>query len=448
MALLPFGAEQPEYVTEPEDRMNCIPSLNVRVLLACAVTCAACGTQVADPHTPTDPLTYRISYPVEPQPAEGTVDVTLRLSQSRSLLRELTMRPDDRISKVEADGNLVKDDAGVHWIPPESGGTMSWRVAVANRRNGDGYDAWLGVDFGLFRAEDVIPRASSRTLKGATSETWLSFQLPPTWSVVTQYFDDGGQIQIADPDRRFDQPSGWFVLGDLGVRRERIASMRVAVAGPVDHAVRRLDTIALLNWTLPELARLLPELPPRLTIVSAGEPMWRGGLSAPQSLFLHAERPLISENATSTLLHEVIHMSLGLTSRDGYDWIVEGFAEYYSLQMLQRSGTISNARFAAAQTELSDWAKTAGNLCGPTSSGATTALAVTILDALNKEILEKSAGESSLDDVARELWRLDEKVSLDLLNAVVEKLTGHKPDALHSEKLPGCRTIASLNLTN
>lgn len=448
MALLPFGTEQPEYVTEPEDRMNCIPSLNVRVLLACAVTCAACGTQVADPHPPTDPLTYRISYIVEPQPAEGTVDVTLRLSQSRSLLRELTMRPDDRISKVEADGNLVKDDAGIHWNPPASGGTMSWRIAVANRRNGGGYDAWLGVDFGLFRAEDIIPRASSRTLKGATSESWLSFQLPPSWSVVTQYFDDDGQIRIEDLDRRFDQPSGWIVLGDLGVRRERIAGMRVAVAGPVNHAVRRLDTIALLNWTLPELARLLPELPPRLTIVSAGEPMWRGGLSAPQSLFLHAERPLISENATSTLLHEVIHMSLGLTSRDGYDWIVEGFAEYYSLQLLQRSGTISSARYAAAQADISDWAKSAGNLCGPTSSGATTALAVTVLEALNKEILEKSEGEASLDNVARELWQVDEKVSLDLLNAVIEKLIGHKPDTLHSDRLPGCRTIASQNSTN
>jgi hypothetical protein len=428
--------------------MNCIPSLNVCMLLACAVTCAACGTQVADPHTPTDPLTYRIHYIVEPQPAEGAVNVTLRLSQSRSLLRELTIRPDDRISKVKADGNLVSDDSGMHWNPPESGGVMSWRVAVANRRNGDGYDAWLGVDFGLFRAEDVIPRASSRTLKSATSETSLSFHLPPTWSVVTQYFDDGGQIQIEDPDRRFDQPSGWIVLGNLGVRRERIAGMRVAVAGPVDHAVRRLDTIALLNWTLPELARLLPELPPRLTVVSAGEPMWRGGLSAPQSLFLHAERPLISENATSTLLHEVIHMSLGLTSRDGYDWIVEGLAEYYSLQLLQRSGTISNARFAAAQADISDWAKSAGNLCGPSSSGATTALAVTILDTLNNEILEESAGESSLDDVARELWRLDEKTDIALLISVAGKLIGHKPDALHSDMLPGCRTIASLNSTD
>lgn len=428
--------------------MNCIPSLNVCLLLACAATCAACGTQVADPHTPTDPLTYRLSYIVEPQLADGSVNVTVRLSQSRSLLRELSMRPDDRVSNIEADGKLLIDDTGTHWSPPESGGEMSWSVAVSKRRNGDGYDAWLGVDFGLFRAEDVIPRASTRTLRGAISETWLSLQLPAKWSAVTQYYEDGGQIRIDNPGRRFDQPTGWIVLGDLGVRRERIANMRVAIAGPVDHAIRRLDTIALLNWTLPELARLLPELPSRLTIVSAGEPMWRGGLSAPQSLFLHAERPLISENATSTLLHEVIHMSLGLTARDGYDWIVEGLAEYYSLQLLQRSGTISKARFATAQVELSDWAKTAGTLCGPTSSGATTALAVTVLDALNNEIIEKSAGEMSLDDVARELWRLGEKTDLAQLTVVAGNLIGHKPDALHSDMLPGCRTIASLNSTN
>ena len=44
---------------------------------------------------------------------------------------------------------------------------------------------------------------------------------------------------------------------------------------------------------------------PRLLIVSAGDPMWRGGLSGPSSMFLHSDRPLISENRTSTLLHEL-----------------------------------------------------------------------------------------------------------------------------------------------
>ena len=60
--------------------------------------------------------------------------------------------------------------------------------------------------------------------------------------------------------------------------------------GPQGHGVRRQDILAMLRWTLPKLRRILGQLPERLTVVSAGDPMWRGGLSAPRSLFLHAER--------------------------------------------------------------------------------------------------------------------------------------------------------------
>ena len=423
--------------------MNCIPSLNVRVLLALVLAVAACNTQVSDSLAPSDPLLYRVDYIVKPHPAEGYIDVTLRLSQSRSLLRKLTMRPDRRVTGISADGELQVGATEVSWSPPASGGSMNWRVAVANRRNGQGYDAWLGVDFGLFRAEDIIPRGTTRTLKGARSETWLTLQLPATWSAVSQYFSDNGKILVDNPQRRFDQPTGWLVMGDLGVRRERIGEMRVAIAGPVGHSVRRMDTLALLNWTLPELGRLLPELPPRLTIVSAGDPMWRGGLSAPQSLFLHAARPLISENATSTILHEVMHMSLGLRVRDGYDWIVEGLAEYYSLQLLQRSGTISQVRYAAALADLEEWAKTADTLCGSASTGATTALAVGVLATLDAEIVEISQGEVSLDDITRELWQLDAAVDADTLSDITERISGSKPDALRSAQLSGCHTIAA-----
>ena len=59
--------------------------------------------------------------------------------------------------------------------------------------------------------------------------------------------------------------------------------------------------------------------------------MWRGGLSAPQSLFVHSDRPLISENATSTLLHEVMHLALGIRAAEQFDWIVEGLASYFAL---------------------------------------------------------------------------------------------------------------------
>jgi hypothetical protein len=422
--------------------MNCIPSLKVGALGAIVLLLAACGTQVADPDAPADPLRYRVEYVVTANPAHGTVTVSMRVAQSRSLLRQLTMRFDDRVSDLEADGDLTIEQGRARWTPREFGGTLSWTVKVAHRRNGDGYDSYLGADFGLFRAEDIIPRAASRTLKGAQGETWLRFMLPGTWSAVTQYFDDNGRIRVDNPERRFDQPTGWIVAGDLGVRREEIAGMRVAVAGPVNHNVRRMDTLAMLNWTLPELGRILPELPPRLTIVSAGDPMWRGGLSAPQSLFLHADRPLISENGTSTLLHELMHMSLGITASKGYDWIVEGLAEYYSLQLLLRSGTISETRYAAARAHLADWALQADTLCKPYSSGSTTALAVGILASLDEEMRKATDGEHNLDDAVRALFDAGGRTDVAALAAAVEQATGSKPDTLHSSNLPGCRNIA------
>jgi hypothetical protein len=414
----------------------------MRALLICVALCGACGTQVADSEEPADPLAYQLTLVVEPRPLDGVVNVTMRLAQPGPLLRELRFRTDARISGLRGDGELLAEPARTRWLPPADGGTLSWSVAVAHRRNGDGHDAWLGAEFGLFRAEDIIPRASSRTRTGAHSDTTMRFRLPAGWSVVTQYRDTG-TIRIDNPERRLDLPSGWIVMGDLGVRREQIAGMQVAVAGPVGHSIRRLDTLALLNWTMPELARIVSELPPRLTIVSAGQPMWRGGLSAPLSLFLHAERPLISENATSTLLHEIMHMALGLDSDDDHDWIIEGLAEYYSLQLLARSGTISAARYALAERDLAEWARDASSLCGGHSSGPRTALAVGIFTNLDAEIRKTTSGAASLDDLTRDLLVRGELLDLQILTDSATAIIGHEPDALHSEQLPGCRNIGA-----
>lgn len=425
--------------------MNCISSLKTSALLLLSLaSCSACGSPAATGSAaPDDPLRYRIEYDVSAVRGEHSIRVTMRVSQATALLRELRIHADQRVSAITADGELAVGDEEVRWRPPATGGTLSWQVDVTQRRNGDGHDAWLGTDWGIFRAEDIVPRAATRTLKGARSETYLRFRLPRSWSVVTEYKESGGRFRIDKPERRFDQPSGWILVGKLGVRREEIAGVHVAVAGPVGQSVRRMDTLALLRWTLPELARVLPDLPGRLTIVSAGEPMWRGGLSAPQSLFVHAERPLISENGTSTLLHEIMHVVLGLATSEGYDWIVEGLAEYYSLELLHRSGTISTSRLATAKADLADWATSATDLCRPASTGATTALAVGVFTRLDEEIRRKSDGSTSLDNVVRELARGDTAVDADRLIEIVHGLLGAKPGTLHVDKLPGCRTIAA-----
>ncbi|MDX1499521.1 MAG: hypothetical protein R3176_06475 [Woeseiaceae bacterium] len=389
-------------------------------------------------------LHYAALYTVTPVPAEGRVDVQFEVRQQDALLRELRFEPGPRVSAIRATrGELESRDGQLTWHVPRSGGTLTWQVAVPHRRNGAGYDAWLGADWGLFRAEDIIPRAATTTLRGAVSRTEMQFRLPRRWSVETQYFDDDGIFRITKPERRFDQPSGWIVMGRIGVRRETIAGIRVAVAGPVGHSVRRMDILALLNWTLPELARLLPELPERLTVVSAGDPMWRGGLSAPRSIYLHADRPLISENATSTLLHEIMHLALGLDSAAGGDWIIEGLAEYYSLELLRRSGSITRDRYLAAREDLARWAEEAKVLCTDSASGATTALAVVVLAALDAELRRATSGKATLDNVTRALRQAGDDVDLARLSAAASAITGAKPDALHGKQLPGCRTMAA-----
>jgi predicted metalloprotease with PDZ domain len=209
-----------------------------------------------------------------------------------------------------------------------------------------------------------------------------------------------------------------------------------------------MDMLALLNWTLPELTALLPEPLTRLTIVSAGSPMWRGGLSAPASIYIHKDRPLISENATSTLLHEVVHTAMSIRTNEGSDWIAEGLAEYYSLQLLKRGSAISARRYASAVSEQADWAGQADALCGTTSTGATTALAVTVFHALDQEIRDRTAGASNLDELLRQLVAADHPIDVTRLSDIAAEIIGEPSDALHIDKLPGCSKIRPGNRSN
>lgn len=416
-------------------------------VLFAALLLSACGGPVSQSAERNDDLQYRVHYHATLLPDQQSVEIATRVSQSRSILREMRFAAMNLID-IEGDGEIERFEGDIIWRPGTKGGELRWRSPLHNQRGSQTYDAWLSDDWGLFRAEDMIPRAATRTLKSATADTRLSFDLPPGWSVVTEYARSGDDYVVNKPERRFAQPSGWIVAGRLGVRRDTIAGVRVAIAAPENQNVRRMDMLALLNWTLPELAQVLPDMPERITIVSAGEPMWRGGLSAPQSIYIHADRPLLSENGTSTLLHEIMHVSLGLRGAPGYDWIVEGIAEYYSILLLQRSGSISNQRFKTAIDQLAQWSKKANNLCAPSSTGATTALAVVTIASVDAEIRAATAGASSFDDALLELLEVDTRIDANSLRTAVANVAGKKSDVLHADRLKGCAKLQSAVLTD
>lgn len=438
--------------------MNCISALGLRslpsawaarrrwALLSGLFVFAACSIETSESADGPVERDYGVHYRVQVDAANSSAAVTLEIRQSRRQLRELHFPSlSNAFTDFSGDGELEISDGGLRWVPPANGGKLRWRVRVTHQRADDGYDAWLGPDWGMFRAEDIIPRAATRSLKSSTSRTTLAFDLPPGWSVVTEYSGSRDPIVVNRDDRRFDQPTGWIVMGDIGVRRETIAGVRVAIAAPQGFAVRRMDMLALLNWTLPELIPLLPEPLTRLTIVSAGDPMWRGGLSAPASLYIHADRPLISENATSALLHEVMHTALSIRAAKGADWIAEGLAEYYSLELLRRGGAISSRRHATAIAEQANWAKKAGALCSATSTGATTALAVMVFRELDQEIRDKTAGAADLDDAMRQVVASREPMNLEALTEIAAGIIGEPSDVLHIDNLPGCPRITADN---
>ena len=416
--------------------MNCISG---SILLTCLFCCAACGAPASETEANDDAASYAVHYQIVPEPGDGSVAIEMSVKQSNRLLRELSFDLTDQLTyDIESDAGLTLTDDKARWQPESQGGTLRWRRKVSHRRGNSGYDAWLDESWGIFRAEDIIPRARTRTLKGSRSKTSMAFSLPANWSAVSEYSTLHSRIDVDIPDRRFDQPSGWIAMGSLGIRRETIAGTRIAVVAPEGQSVRRMDMLALLNWILPELNAVLPDSIPSLTIVSAGDPMWRGGLSAPASIFIHADRPLISENATSTLAHEVFHVALGARAEHGYDWIVEGLAEYYSLELLLRGGAITARRYQRAIEKQVAWAADAEELCGTRSSGATTALAVVSFRRLDSEIRKKSAGKSSLDNVVTEIANSHSRISLPALQQIVADILQEPADALTSGSLTGC----------
>ncbi|MEM6640478.1 MAG: hypothetical protein AAF610_11335 [Pseudomonadota bacterium] len=373
--------------------------------------------------------TVRLDYRLDLRPAPGSAHASITVVQGNGALRELSFTADDaRFVDIKAKDGLTIDDGRVTWAVPKKGGTLSWSAPITNSRTDESLDARLGSRWGLFRGEDAFPSMASRALADTEASAVLHVDTPKDWSFLTALATDGDGYRVENTERRIDRPAGWMIAGDIGVRIDRIAGVRCVVAAPKGQRVRRQDTLAMLNWVMPDLVRLLPDYPSDVLLVSAEDPFWRGGLSGPASLYLHSDRPLISENGTSTLVHELFHVGLRRDGGDLDDWIVEGLAEFYSVQLLRRSGTTTASRYAKTMRSLKRYAEKAGPLRGPRSRGATTARAVLVFAALDKE-LQTGAGRS-LDDVVRTLAMRDDAMSLDELSAIVSNLLGAPSDVL------------------
>lgn len=391
------------------------------VLSIMAGPTAACSEQQ-------EPPTYRAEFHANIKPDAGLVDIEIRITQSAGELIWLAFNaPKDRYREFIGDGTTQRNGASVKWNIPNHGGTLRFKALVDSQRSGR-YDARLTNDWILVRLGDLFPPARASTIDDAVSLSSLSMTAPQGWSIETAYGTMQRPREVINDARRFDRPTGWAIAGKLAVRRDHIANRQVTIASPLQQGVRRQDLLAFLHWTLPELVAVYPKLPERLLIVSAGDPMWRGGLSGPASFYLHAERPLISEDTTSPPLHELIHVATSSSPADGDDWIAEGLAEYYSMELLRRSGGISDQRFSDAINKMRIRCEQEGGKLSDPSSGINSTRAALLFHDLDHEL--QQAG-SSLDRLIS-LLNQQSKLSRGMLTKAATRLLLAPSQSLHA----------------
>jgi hypothetical protein len=401
----------------------------------CLTTLPSSGAQE---EPPSEEPVFRVTYDARLVASEKSVHVRIRLGSDAAPVEWIRFRVDPlRYRAFEADGELVEIEDGWEWRPPRGGGQVRYVLSIDHLRDDNAYDARCTKSWAILRGEDLVPRMRVRTDPIAWADSRLRLRLPEGWSAVLPYDRTAtGEYRIDDPDTRFDRPTGWFAFGRLGVVRENVEGTRVSISGPARQGIRRMDLLAMLRWTMPSLAELFVELPDRLAIVSAGDPMWRGGLSAPKSIYLHADRPLISEDSTSPLIHELMHSFMRARSGSDGDWIVEGLAELYSVSLLRRSGTLSASRYERALEAIAKRAKRGGPLRVEVVNGDTRAKAVIVLLEIDDAIRQATGGARDLDDVVRELAAQDGAITTNGFRTIVAEVAGRDLDDLFERYAP------------
>lgn len=372
-----------------------------------------------------------------PQSEQAEVRVTLAEGAAvRSL--DFDLGKAGAYSDFKADGQwqLQGDGLRGRWQPAPGKSQLTYRVRLAQRQGNGSFETRVTPDWALFRGDDLVPPARLDQQDGTELVARLSFELPSGWkSVETPWPRIGKQrFRIDNVSRLFDRPTGWMIAGTIGTRRARLGETEVSVAAPQGQGMRRLDNLTLLTFVWPQLQAVFPRNPPKLLLVGARDQLWRGTRAGHNSIYLHSSRPLVSENGSSPLLRELVHVFAQINDRQASDWIAESINEYYATELLRRAGGITEERYQALQAGLEQRGAKVSSLRGEQADSAVTARGVLLLQALDREIRLHTHNQRSLDDVTRALMRLN-SVSTQEFIQLSESVLGRESEVLSSKLL-------------
>jgi len=373
-----------------------------------------------------------------PQSDQAEVRLTLAKGEAvRSL--DFDLGDGSHYSDFKADGQWQltpgKRARGL-WRPTGDKASLTYRVSVSHGRKSGSFDTRMTPSWALLRGDDLVPPAKLDQQDGVELVSRLQFELPNGWKSVETAWPRIGKntFRIDNPSRLFDRPTGWMLAGHLGSRRTRLGETEVTVASPQGQGMRRMDVLTLLTFVWPQVQAVYPRHPKKLLIVGANDPMWRGSLGAHESIYLNTRLPLVSESGSSALVRELAQVFGRINDEQRSDWISEGFAEYYAIELVRRAGGMSDERYQALQAKLTRDSQKVTTLRGEQISPAQLSKAVIVLQELDREIRLKTRNKRSLDDVLRgamHLGTVDTKEFVQLAESVL----GESSKVLDSELL-------------
>lgn len=381
-----------------------------------------------------------LDYHVRLLPQSDQAEVRLTLAQG-SAVRSLDFDLGDgsHYSDFKADGQwqLTPGNAarGV-WRPAADKASLTYRVNISHGRKNGSFDTRMTPNWALMRGDDLVPAAKLDQQDGIELVSRLVFELPGGWKSVETAWSRIGQnkFRIDNPSRLFDRPTGWMLAGQLGSRRTRLGETEVTVASPLGQGMRRMDVLTLLTFVWPQVQALYPRHPGKLLIVGANDPMWRGSRSAHESIYLNSHLPLVSESGTSALVRELAQVFGRINGTQRSDWIGEGFAEYYAIELVRRAGGMSDERYENLHGKLVRNSQKVTTLRGEQISPAQVARAVVLLQELDREIRLKTHNKRSLDDVLRGAMRLGD-IDTQAFVQLSESVIGGSSKVLSTELL-------------
>lgn len=369
-----------------------------------------------------------LDYQVRLLPQSDQAEVRLILAKGE-VVRSLDFDLGDgsHYSDFKADGQWQltpgKPARGV-WRPTADKASLTYRVRISHGRKNGSFDTRMTPTWALMRGDELVPPARLDQQDGIELVARLHFELPDGWKSVETAWPRIGKnkFRIDNPSRLFDRPTGWMLAGHLGSRRTRLGETEVTVASPQGQGMRRMDVLTLLTFVWPQVQAVFPRHPSKLLIVGANDPMWRGSLAARESIYLNTRLPLVSESGSSALVRELAQVFGRINDEQRSDWISEGFAEYYAIELVRRAGGMSDERYQSLQAKLAKDSQKVTTLRGEQISPAQLSKAVLLLQELDGEIRLKTRTKRSIDDVLRgamHLGTVDTKEFVQLAESIL-----------------------------